>query len=175
MRSEIFDCRKLQRFSTFLVNSGYFNEENMNRQLTISVGLIQYEDKILLTRRVDPKHLQWHQRWEFPGGKIQPQETPIEALHREILEETNLTINTPRLLGVYTHFWQIEGATQQTFILVYHCFADHQLVRLKKDENDEHIWAEPHCILEMDNTLDGTIAILKEYYFLPKAVDPYYV
>lgn len=146
----------------------------MNRQLTVSIGLIQYEDKFLLTRRFDPKQLQWHQRWGFPGGKIQPQETPLAALHREILEETNLTINTPQLLGVYTQFWQIGEETQQTFILVYHCFADDQNVRLKSDENDAHIWIEPNRILEMDNMLDGTVAMLKEYYFLSTAVDPYH-
>ena len=139
----------------------------MNRQLIISVGLIQYEDRFLLTRRFNPEHPQWHQRWEFPGGKIEPQELPLEALHREVLEETNLTINTPQLLGVYTHFWELEKGTQQTFILVYHCFADHPHVQLNPDENDAHVWMDPNNILEMDNLLDGTMAILKEFYLKP--------
>src|SRR5262245_53935441 len=119
----------------------------MNRQLTISVGLIQHEDKFLLTRRFNPEYPQWHQRWEFPGGKIQPQETPLEALHREILEETNLTINNPQLLGVYTQFWQLEKGTQQTFLLAYHCFADQPRVQLKPDENDAYAWMHPNSIL----------------------------
>jgi 8-oxo-dGTP diphosphatase len=137
----------------------------MNRQLTISLGLIQHEDKLLLTRRFDLEHPQWHQRWEFPGGKIQPQENPLEALHREIMEETGLTINTPRLLGVHTHFWQIREGMQQTFILVYHCFANHQSVQLKPDENDAYLWMDPNDILQMDNLLDGGVAIMKEFYF----------
>jgi len=137
----------------------------MNRQLVVAVGLIQYEDRILLTRRFHPTHPQWHQRWNFPGGKIQPQEIPVEALRREILEETNLTIRDPQLLGVYTHFWQLENTTQQTFILVYHCFSDQQSVQLKPDENDAHLWVEPNRILQMDNLLDGTSAILNEFYF----------
>ncbi|MCE5318825.1 MAG: NUDIX domain-containing protein [Parachlamydia sp.] len=136
----------------------------MNRQLIISIGLIQFEDRFLLTRRFNPEYPQWHQRWEFPGGKIQPQETPLEALHREVLEETNLTINTPQLLGVYTHDWKIENGIQQTFILVYHCFADQQHVQLKPEENDAYVWMDPNSILAMDNLLDGTIAILKEFW-----------
>ena len=139
----------------------------MNRQLTISVGLIEYEHRVLLTRRFHPEQPQWHQRWELPGGKIQPQEIPLDALHREIFEETNLTVHTPRLLGVYTHFWQLEKQTQQTFILIYRCFADHQHVQLKPDENDAYIWSDPETILKMDNLLDGTAAILKEFYLEP--------
>lgn len=136
----------------------------MNRQLAVSVGLIQYEDRLLLTRRLSPDRPQWHQRWEFPGGKIQADEVPLEALHREILEETGLTIHFPHLLGVHTHFWRLEKETQQTFILVYHCIADHQRVQLSPKEHDASLWVKPQDILEMDHLLDGTVNILKELY-----------
>jgi A/G-specific adenine glycosylase len=46
--------------------------------------------------------------WEFPGGKIQPAESPIEACRREVREETGWTPTQLRLLGTvqhaYTHF-----------------------------------------------------------------------
>ena len=39
--------------------------------------------------------LHWHagnQMWLPPGGHVEPNEDPIEAVHREVLEETGLTV-----------------------------------------------------------------------------------
>ncbi|MBL0340208.1 MAG: (deoxy)nucleoside triphosphate pyrophosphohydrolase [Bacteroidetes bacterium] len=31
-------------------------------------------------------------KWEFPGGKIEPDESPVECIHREIYEELDIKI-----------------------------------------------------------------------------------
>jgi 8-oxo-dGTP diphosphatase len=38
-------------------------------------------------------------KWEFPGGKVEPDEAPALALAREIAEELNLRIAVHQLLG----------------------------------------------------------------------------
>jgi 8-oxo-dGTP diphosphatase len=45
---------------------------------------------MLAARRRKPEHLRG--RWEFPGGKVDPGETPVAALHREIREELGVGI-----------------------------------------------------------------------------------
>lgn len=54
---------------------------------------------ILLTHQSAP----WPEI-QMPGGGIDPGEGPIEALHREVFEETGWRIATPQRLGVFRRF-----------------------------------------------------------------------
>ncbi len=57
---------------------------------TVIAGIIFHEGKILVGKRsygVTTQGL-----WEFPGGKLEPGETPAECLQRECMEELKLSI-----------------------------------------------------------------------------------
>lgn len=41
-------------------------------------------------------------KWNAPGGKIEPGETPEECVIREVMEETALTVEEPRMRGILT-------------------------------------------------------------------------
>ena len=57
----------------------------------VTAALIKDEDKILIAQRGRRKRFGW--KWEFPGGKVRPDETPEDCLRREIKEELNLEIS----------------------------------------------------------------------------------
>lgn len=58
----------------------------------VSVGiLIDSENRLLLNQR-QPHQLYAH-FWEFPGGKLNPQETPLEGLCRELHEELGISVS----------------------------------------------------------------------------------
>ncbi len=44
-------------------------------------------------------------KWNGPGGKLKPNETPLEGVIREVKEETGLTIHDPELLGRINFFF----------------------------------------------------------------------
>lgn len=48
------------------------------------------DDRFLISRR--PRHLHQGGLWEFPGGKLEPGETPCQALHRELGEELGIRV-----------------------------------------------------------------------------------
>lgn len=56
----------------------------------VVAGLIKKNNKLLITRRTFPPEL--NGKWEFPGGKIERNETPQQGLEREIFEELNMRV-----------------------------------------------------------------------------------
>ena len=64
-------------------------------------ALIVGQGKLLIAQHGIHSRHPW--KWEFPGGKIQPGESPEEALGREIREELNMEIRVEERLAPVTH------------------------------------------------------------------------
>lgn len=59
------------------------------KHIKVVAAVIRNGDQIFATQRGYGNYKDW---WEFPGGKVEPGETPEEALVREIMEELNAEI-----------------------------------------------------------------------------------
>ena len=55
--------------------------------------------RLLLTWQAEPEP-----EFQLPGGGIDPGESPIAALHREVWEETGWAIAAPRRIGAFRRF-----------------------------------------------------------------------
>ncbi len=60
--------------------------------LVSAVALVDLDGRVLLSQR--PKHKQMPGLWEFPGGKVENNESPELALIREIKEEIGIDIRS---------------------------------------------------------------------------------
>lgn len=56
----------------------------------VAVGVIRRDQRILLSRRAADAHQGG--LWEFPGGKLEPGESLLEGLARELKEELGITV-----------------------------------------------------------------------------------
>lgn len=68
----------------------------MLKRIEVVAALIRDGDKIFATQR---GYGEYKDFWEFPGGKIEPGETPEAALKREIKEELATEIDVNEYVG----------------------------------------------------------------------------
>ncbi len=73
-----------------------------NKPIIDVVGAVVRDgDRVLMAQRPEGKAQTG--LWEFPGGKVEPGETPEEALARECREELLLDIEAPRVITSVIH------------------------------------------------------------------------
>ncbi|MBR3091448.1 MAG: (deoxy)nucleoside triphosphate pyrophosphohydrolase [Bacteroidaceae bacterium] len=112
------------------------------KRIEVVAAIIRKEGKVFATQR---GYGEWKDWWEFPGGKMEPGETPEEALRREILEELSTEINVDELLCTVEYDYP-------AFHLTMHCYLcslttddlhlnEHEAARwLAKDELNSVQW-----------------------------------
>ena len=67
------------------------------RAVQVGIGLIERGGSFLIRQRPATPGSPMPGLWEFPGGKVEPGETPAEATVRECLEESGLNVRVGSL------------------------------------------------------------------------------
>ena len=88
------------------------HKKSIRKHIEVVAAIIRKGGKIFATQR---GYGDWKDWWEFPGGKMEPGETPEAALVREIREELDAEINVEKFL--HTVEWDYPE-----FHLTMHCF-----------------------------------------------------
>lgn len=94
--------RQGNAFSKFYPVSGQPRSEPV-RKLVFSVVVASFGAQCLMVKN---KH---KNQWELPGGYIELRESPLDAVIRETLEETNQTIVDPVLFGTMQYLSARDG------------------------------------------------------------------
>ncbi len=127
------------------------------KTVEVVAAIIRRDGRIFATQR---GYGDWKDYWEFPGGKVEPGETPEEALKREIREELSTEIGVEGFLCTVDYDYP-------KFHLTMHCYLcslltealhlnEHEAARwLDKDELDGVEW------LPADKQLIPTLSCLR--------------
>lgn len=116
--------------------------ETKARTLPIAVcaAVIIHQGKILLTKR--PAHKPHGGYWEFPGGKIDQDESPHQSLQRELKEELAIDISIgPVLETVFYHY-----SWGSVLIIAYQCDWLHG--EIQHLEVSDHQWVTPNALFD---------------------------
>jgi len=84
-------------------------------RIEVIAAVIHRGEEVLIARR--PSSGLLGGMWEFPGGKVEPGETDVEALAREIREELGMEVGVGVKLGSYKHAYTHFRVT----LRAYHC------------------------------------------------------
>ncbi|MBR3018204.1 MAG: (deoxy)nucleoside triphosphate pyrophosphohydrolase [Clostridia bacterium] len=114
----------------------------MKKTVAVVAAVIEAEGKVLATQR---GYGAWKDGWEFPGGKIEPGETPQAALKREIREELDAEITVGEKLTQveydYPDFHLSMGCYRCAIASGHLTLKEHEAARwLAPDELDGVAW-----------------------------------
>lgn len=92
------------------------------RHLVVPLALIVKNGKILMTRRNDPSRVEYHGKWEFPGGSMDLGETLEENVAREAKEEAGYDVAVvARLDHVAVSYQKGPSWAYQVYLLPFLC------------------------------------------------------
>lgn len=112
------------------------------KRIEVVAAIIRKGDTIFATQRGYGDFKDW---WEFPGGKMEPGETPEEALAREIREELSTEISVDKFLYTVDYDYPAFHLTMHCYMCSLLCDAlhlnEHEAARwLKADEIHSVNW-----------------------------------
>lgn len=114
------------------------------KTVNVVAAIIEKDGKVLATQR---GYGDTAGGWEFPGGKIEPDESPEDAVVREIREELEALIEVERYITTVDYDYE-------KFHLTMHCYLAH-LAKGESIQLTEHSAAR-----WVDSTTEGEVAWL---------------
>ena len=119
----------------------------------VVAAIIEKDNYYLIVQRNKKKYMGL--KWEFPGGKVEPNETLKEALFREIEEELNI--------GIYIHkkIAEEKYKDKKINIILHYYLCSEKNGTIKLNEHENFKWVEKKDFIKYDFVAgDGNVLSL---------------
>ncbi len=134
--------------------------ENFKPKFEVVSLFLFYEDEFLLLLR--QKHKPMGNCWGVPAGKVDKDESKLEALQRETFEETGISLNSDKIVFQKTFF-----VTHKNINFIYHSFSyiadELPKVALRNEEHKKYIWTTLENSLKLKLVEDMDFVIKNIY------------
>ena len=120
----------------------------------MACAIIERDGLVLAARR--SASMSFPLKWEFPGGKIDPGESPQECLHRELLEEMGVSVCIRAALPSHTHRYPHLSVTLYPFVCTI------ASGRITLHEHAAVDWLTPETMDSLD-WLEADFALIRSY------------
>ena len=117
--------------------------------LFVAAAVIRKEDKVFIAQRKEGRHLAGY--WEFPGGKVEPNEAPQDCLVREFREEFTIDISVNEFIADYIYHYDDKS------IRLISYFATLESGNIVLNDHDAYMWV--------------TISNLNDYNLAPADIE----
>lgn len=128
--------------------------QEINNHIHVSCAIIEHGDLVLAAQR--GLFMRLPLKWEFPGGKIGPEEDPRTCLLREIREELDMAVEIHTALSPVSHRYPFFGVTLHPYI----CSAESN--RFTLTEHAEAAWMHPEELPGLD-WAEADVPVLHAY------------
>ena len=114
------------------------------KHLNVVAGIICHGDEILCMQRPASKYEYISLKYEFPGGKIEPGESKVEALKRELIEEMDMEVEVGEPFLTVNHAYPDFELTMHSYI----CKVNKKDFVMK--EHNDFKWLKKENLLQLD-------------------------
>lgn len=126
----------------------------MNRSVIVVAGVLEREGRLLIGQRLErDRH---GLKWEFPGGKVEPGETPKVALQRELREELGIEAQIGPEIARYEQC--VNG--RAPLVLLFHRVESYEGVPEPRTFQ-QIAWERPEALPDYD-FLDGDLDFIRQ-------------
>ena len=125
--------------------------------IEVSAGIVRSKGKILAMKKGQSKYDYLSYKYEFPGGKVESGEAPIDTLKRELQEELKASLDNATIKQISEIYYDYPDFS----VKIYPFLIDVDIFEFKLTEHVEYQWLDPKSLVEV-NWVDADRIIVDE-------------